>query len=82
MRWVELVSGERNPIEPEEVHAAPGVVAVRASTGKGKVLAESDMADVERWAERYGVTFHRSHFSSARCAAAERVHREQQALPI
>jgi hypothetical protein len=78
--WVVLVSGERHPIEPAEVEPGIGVVAWRPDTGKAMVLRGEHLTRAGEWGERYGVTFHRSHFASPACAAAERVNRDQAAL--
>lgn len=81
MIWVVLVSGERHPIEPAEVPPAVGVVAYRPDTGKAMVLSQAHVnSDLTRWVEKYGVTFHRSHFGSKACAAAERVNRDQTSM--
>jgi hypothetical protein len=82
MRWIVLESGERNPLEPEELEQPDvGLVAVSPRTGRGKVLSRDDLESgrAARWKDQ-GAAFYRSHFASARCAAAQRVHPQQGTL--
>lgn len=78
--WVELVSGASHPVELEQVEPAIGVVAFRPDTGKAMVLRGEHLTKTTEWTERYRVTYWRSHFNAAACAAAARVSDDQVAL--
>lgn len=73
VRWVELDTGARMPLDPEPLpYVAAKLVAVNPATGRGHVLAEADLPRVPAWLAQ-GVVLHRSHFGSCPDAAQHRL---------
>jgi hypothetical protein len=75
--WCKLTTGGRMPLNRGiERFAAIGMVAFNPTTGGGKVLAEADLPNVEKW-QQGGVRLHVSHFAT--CPEADQFRRQKRA---
>jgi hypothetical protein len=63
IRWAEMPTGARMPLDDDEAMLMAGVVAFNPETGGGHVVRETELETAGEWRTR-GVTFHVSHFAT------------------